>query len=357
MNFMSMHNRQKSMISVIIANQHDRVTGVSATIKNTVMHQVKQVNLLIWGAPVHMGETQVTWLELIKNFTNAKQSTILHCRRNHEILAALILNTLFKTRFKIIFTSAAQRPHSRFVRWLMNQCDLIIATSKQAATFFQKEVKVINHGINLSEFYPLENRIKIKQDILKKHGLKGQKLCISVGRIRPEKGTLVAIKSLIIAAQQDPLVCALLIGMTRQKDQSFQRQCQSIIDQAGLTHQIKFIGEIKHDCLLPYYNAADITLACPQYEGFGLTPLESLACATPVIATDTGYFRSFLNLNTNQSSQQGALVNVNDIHQIAHYIGTINDRCPSYRSYIQKHFSAQTEANKLIEAYLNLLNQ
>jgi glycosyltransferase involved in cell wall biosynthesis len=37
-----------------------------------------------------------------------------------------------------------------------------------------------------------------------------------------------------------------------------------------------------------YYCAADIFISTPWYEPFGITPLESMACGTPVIGSNVG---------------------------------------------------------------------
>ena len=38
-----------------------------------------------------------------------------------------------------------------------------------------------------------------------------------------------------------------------------------------------------------------ITVACPRYEPFGLTPLEGMACGCAVVASDTGAFRMIVD--------------------------------------------------------------
>jgi D-inositol-3-phosphate glycosyltransferase len=45
---------------------------------------------------------------------------------------------------------------------------------------------------------------------------------------------------------------------------------------------------VDHEQLPLYYNAADVCAFPSFYESFGLVPLESLACGTPVVATEVG---------------------------------------------------------------------
>jgi D-inositol-3-phosphate glycosyltransferase len=56
----------------------------------------------------------------------------------------------------------------------------------------------------------------------------------------------------------------------------------------GIGNRVSFPGLIKQEQLFYYYSAADVCVSPSYYESFGLTPLESLACGTPVVATDVG---------------------------------------------------------------------
>lgn len=57
----------------------------------------------------------------------------------------------------------------------------------------------------------------------------------------------------------------------------------------GVVDSVRFWGEVSEDDLPDLYRAADVT-AVPSLdlEGFGLVALESLACGTPVIVSDSG---------------------------------------------------------------------
>ncbi|MFT6793932.1 MAG: mannosyltransferase [Rubritalea sp.] len=63
-----------------------------------------------------------------RQFTKLCKSThpdgeprIFHARRNDEMIQSLIAKKLFGAKIKIVFTSTAQRHHSRFTRWLMSK--------------------------------------------------------------------------------------------------------------------------------------------------------------------------------------------------------------------------------------------
>jgi glycosyltransferase involved in cell wall biosynthesis len=44
-----------------------------------------------------------------------------------------------------------------------------------------------------------------------------------------------------------------------------------------------------------WYQNVLITVACPLYEPFGLTPLEGMACGCAVVASDTGAFKTIVD--------------------------------------------------------------
>jgi glycosyltransferase involved in cell wall biosynthesis len=60
----------------------------------------------------------------------------------------------------------------------------------------------------------------------------------------------------------------------------------ALVDELGLRDRIWFPGFVRHSELPHWYNAADAFVFPSIYEGFGLPPLEAMACGTPVIASN-----------------------------------------------------------------------
>ena len=70
-----------------------------------------------------------------------------------------------------------------------------------------------------------------------------------------------------------------------------QSELIAIEDKLGkdiFSNSINFIPSVSHTKLFEYYHRSDLLIVPSYYESFGLVALESLACSTPVIASNVG---------------------------------------------------------------------
>jgi glycosyltransferase involved in cell wall biosynthesis len=58
------------------------------------------------------------------------------------------------------------------------------------------------------------------------------------------------------------------------------------LERAGLAAHSRVIGHVSNDDLVALYTAAEVFVFTSAYEGFGLPPLESMACGTPAVVFD-----------------------------------------------------------------------
>ena len=63
---------------------------------------------------------------------------------------------------------------------------------------------------------------------------------------------------------------------------------KEIASNLGLTKDVFFLGHLPQEELIKQYNMADIFVHLTGYEGFGLQPLEAMACGCPVVTTNVG---------------------------------------------------------------------
>ncbi|PSB12065.1 glycosyltransferase family 1 protein [Pleurocapsa sp. CCALA 161] len=160
--------------------------------------------------------------------------------------------------------------------------------------------KTINNGVNINYFVPNP------QD-RPQHDTNAPQL-LFVGRISPEKGVHDLIDAFIKITEQYPqavLTIAgphLIVAKALLCDLQPEPEVQALkyfysIDYlehlkskipAHLSSQVIFTGSLHQQELLPYYQQADVVVNPSLSEAFGMSLVEAMATATPVVATKIG---------------------------------------------------------------------
>jgi D-inositol-3-phosphate glycosyltransferase len=150
------------------------------------------------------------------------------------------------------------------------------------------KISIVPCGFNPKEFYPID-----KAQSKQKLGFEAdQKLILQLGRMVPRKGVDNVISAFSLLKADVPTAKLLIVG--GEKADSSTGDCAELMrlkklaDQLDITDRVLFLGRKDREELKFYYDAADVFVTTPWYEPFGITPLEAMACATPVIGADVG---------------------------------------------------------------------
>jgi len=114
---------------------------------------------------------------------------------------------------------------------------------------------------------------------------------LQLGRLVPRKGIDNVIRSIAELPRSIPVRLVVVGGESRnpEDDRSFEmRRLQQLASDIGIADRVTFVGHRDRFELRQYYAAADAFVTTPWYEPFGITPLEAMACGTPVIGSDVG---------------------------------------------------------------------
>jgi D-inositol-3-phosphate glycosyltransferase len=68
----------------------------------------------------------------------------------------------------------------------------------------------------------------------------------------------------------------------------YARRLQALARHCGVADRVTLVGAVPAGEMPAWYRSADMLVATPWYEPFGLTPLEAMACGVPVVATEVG---------------------------------------------------------------------
>jgi D-inositol-3-phosphate glycosyltransferase len=151
------------------------------------------------------------------------------------------------------------------------------------------KITIIPNGFRSNEMYPLDKqraRLALKLD-------PREKIILQLGRIVPRKGIDNVIKALGYIRREQHFKARLLIvgGESDEPDAQVTPEIgclQKLAEAEGVSHRVTFVGRRNRDALLYYYSAADVFITTPWYEPFGITPIEAMACGTPVIGSNVG---------------------------------------------------------------------
>ena len=167
----------------------------------------------------------------------------------------------------------------RRILWAAEQAHAVVAVSHALAERMRAigiaadKIHVIRNGVDLERF-AVRDRDAVRAEL----GLTGP-VWLSVGNLVPLKG-----HDLVIEALAGHPGTTLVIAGHGPLDDSLRRQADAL----GLTENVRFVGSVKQNELIRYYNAADVLILASSREGMANVLLESLACATPVVATAVG---------------------------------------------------------------------
>jgi glycosyltransferase involved in cell wall biosynthesis len=105
---------------------------------------------------------------------------------------------------------------------------------------------------------------------------------LSVGLVEPRKNLSGLIHAYRSALEQGITHRLVVVGRLGWR----YRQVLDEIESLGLRGQVQFTGYIPQGDLPIVYNLASLFVYPTIYEGFGLPPLEAMACGTPVVTSD-----------------------------------------------------------------------
>ncbi len=122
-------------------------------------------------------------------------------------------------------------------------------------------------------------------------------IVLQLGRMVPRKGIDNVVRAMaVLHAQQPGLKARLAIvgGGSREPDETVTPEIgrlRRLAQELGVAPHVHFAGRRERDELRDWYLAADVFVTTPWYEPFGITPLEAMACGTPVIGSAVGGVR------------------------------------------------------------------
>jgi glycosyltransferase involved in cell wall biosynthesis len=230
---------------------------------------------------------------------NFFMSGLVAMRVKHALDIPFVVTFHALGRVRLLYQAQADRfPRERLEieEAIMQTADRIIAECPQDAHdqialygAEPRKIRVVPCGFDSSELFPVERQAARERLRLAKDAF----VVLQLGRLVPRKGVDDAIRGFArmtkrFAGQSEMLVVG---GESDAPDPVVTPEIgrlQSMAKREGVIDRVRFTGRVGRSELKYYYSAADVFVTTPWYEPFGITPLEAMACGTPVVGANVG---------------------------------------------------------------------
>ena len=241
-------------------------------------------------------------------------------KRSLGIPFVITFHALGKVR-RLLQKDADAFPDLRFAveERLMQDADRIIAECPQDQHDMEQlygapvdRMDIVPCGFDPDEFWP------VTLDARQQLGLgRDEFIILQLGRMVPRKGIDNVIRATALLRHRHGLSARLLVvgGNAEQPDPVATPELgrlMALARELGVEDCVVFTGQRRREQLRYYYSAANVFVTTPWYEPFGITPLEAMACGTPVIGTAVGGIKT-----TVVHEETGYLIPPNDPEVLA----------------------------------------
>jgi len=255
-------------------------------------------------------------------------------------------------RFPWLFNKTRQIYKGYIGSRSIRKADIIIAdsysTKKDIIQYFginDEKIKVVYLGVE-NRFRPISNveEYRLKNNL-------PSKMILNVGTLEPRKNVVTLVKAFKQLKERGLNDYKLVIAGSKGW---LYKQIFKEIQSSDLEKEVLFLGNIADKDLPRLYNCADVFAYPSLYEGFGLPPLEAMACGVPVITSNTSSLPEVIG-------DAGIMIDPNDVNSLCEGIcKVLEDRELRHRMRDMglersKLFSWDKAAREILEIYDEML--
>lgn len=207
----------------------------------------------------------------------------------------------------------------------------------------------IYNGIDVEAF---RSRVRAVDptSLRRRHGVGDGPVYLNASRYVREKSQRDAILAMEELVTEQPEAMLFIVGRG-----PLQEELQSLVDDLGLTDNVRIPGFVMGDELFEYFAASDAFILPSITEGFGIVLVEAMAASLPVVATDIPGVNEIV-----VDGQTGRLVPPNDPKTLAEAMVAVVEP-DARREYgeaggerARRLFDAERTVGNYVDLYRNL---
>ncbi|MDE2483908.1 MAG: glycosyltransferase family 4 protein [candidate division NC10 bacterium] len=145
----------------------------------------------------------------------------------------------------------------------------------------REKIEVINPGVG-DDYYP-ERVAGGREALCRRYALPRDRYVLFVGTLEPRKNVPTLVRAFGRLTRIRRSHCLVLVGASGQGIE----EISDVVRGSGLDGEVVMPGYLPQEEVRRLYSYADLFVYPSLYEGFGLPPLEAMACGAPTITSNT----------------------------------------------------------------------
>ncbi|PBQ33859.1 glycosyl transferase family 1 [Sphingobacteriaceae bacterium] len=248
-------------------------------------------------------------------------------------------------------TDVMKFPNKNFVaksllKYNFKSADVLCATSetirKCIHEVIQKDVSVVPFGVDVANFAPRKVTSLFEE---------GDFVLGSIKPLEELYNIDILIKSFAALRSKYPQLKLLIAG-----EGSAEKELRNLASGLNAADAIIFAGRIPFKEIHKYYNMIDVLVNISEYESFGVSVIEAMACEKPVIVTNVGGLKDIV-----KDDSLGLKVEVRNVEQtITAMDALISDKdaynriAKNSRKHVIENYSWNGNLDQMMQIYSDL---
>jgi L-malate glycosyltransferase len=249
-------------------------------------------------------------------------------------------------------TDVMKFPQKNFIaksilKYNFKSADLLCATSNTIKEYIvpviDKPVNIVPFGVDVNVFKP--------KPVLSLFDEK----TIVIGSVKPLEliyNCDVLIKSFSVLAKKYDHLKLLMVG-----EGSERQNLEKLAKDLNIQRSVVFLGRVPYSQISNYFNMIHILANLSEYESFGVSVIEAMACEKAVVVTDTGGLKDVVC-----DDSVGLKVPVADVEETARALERLvlnKEMCKTIgengRRHVLKHYNWNDNLEQMITLYKNVV--